>query len=267
MAAPAFYERLNDLLKSGAPFVVVTLVDVVGSAPQECGARMLVSSEGLLFGTIGGGKVENRAIDEARRLLLEQSAPTRFFNWNLSADIGMTCGGSVKVFMEVHNLGLWNVIIFGAGHCANALINILITLDCSVTCIDIRPDWLERLPTSARLKKCLVSDYVEGLTWLEKQPEAFVLLLTMGHSTDAPVLLEILKSYGAGSRALPYLGVIGSKAKAHRLKSDVAAAGLDPALADSFFCPVGLELGNNSPHEIAVSIAAQLLLERDRLKG
>lgn len=146
MAAPAFYERLNDLLSSGTPFVVVTLVDVVGSAPQECGARMLVAGEGLLYGTIGGGKVESRAIDEARRLLLEQSAPTKFFNWNLSADIGMTCGGSVKVFMELHNLGLWNVTIFGAGHCASALINILMTLDCSITCIDIRPDWLERLP-------------------------------------------------------------------------------------------------------------------------
>lgn len=265
---PAFYERLADLLKTGAPFVVVTLVDVVGSAPQESGARMIVDSRGLVFGTVGGGKVEQRAIMEAQHLLqdaqqVKEKGRTRFFSWNLAKDIGMTCGGSVKVFLEAYNLGTWKIVIFGAGHCASALIDILVRLDCSITCIDTRQEWLGGLPRSGRLNTILVDDYVDGLRVLDDR-NAFVLLLTMGHSSDAPLLLKILEGYRRGQSPLPYLGVIGSRAKAVRLRQDINDAGLPSALADSFFCPVGLDLGSNDPQEIAVSIAAQLLQVRDR---
>ncbi|HEX7807256.1 MAG TPA: XdhC family protein, partial [Thermoanaerobaculia bacterium] len=83
---------------------------------------------------------------------------------------------------------------------------------------------------------------------------SFVVLMTMGHTTDKPILLEILRT-----RTFPYLGVIGSNAKAKRLRQDIAAAGLPDELQRAFFCPVGLEIGSNHPQEIAVSIAAQML--------
>jgi xanthine dehydrogenase accessory factor len=80
--------------------------------------------------------------------------------------------------------------------------------------------------------------------------------MTMGHSTDLPILLEILKK-----KRFPYLGVIGSKAKALRLKKDIEEAGLPPS---SFYCPIGLDIGNNHPPEIAISVAAQLIQIRDQ---
>ncbi|MFM9091979.1 MAG: XdhC family protein, partial [Verrucomicrobiota bacterium] len=64
--------------------------------------------------------------------------------------------------------------------------------------------------------------------------------------------------------AFPFVGVIGSAAKAAVLRRELAAAGLPPARARAFHCPVGLPFGSNQPHEIALSIAAQLLTERDR---
>ena len=72
----SIYEKLNELLFSNIPFVMVTLVDVVGSSPQNGGSKMLVTQDGLYGGTIGGGKVEFKAINEAKSLL-ENKSPDR----------------------------------------------------------------------------------------------------------------------------------------------------------------------------------------------
>ena len=77
------------------------------------------------------------------------------------------------------------------------------------------------------------------------------------NTTDKPILLEILRT-----RVFPYLGVIGSHAKAKRLRQDVLDAGLPQESTKAFLCPVGLEIGSNHPHEIAVSVAAQMLQMR-----
>ena len=81
--------------------------------------------------------------------------------------------------------------------------------------------------------------------------------MTMGHTTDKPILIEILRT-----RTFPYLGVIGSNAKAKRLRQDILDAGLGEAMTRAFFCPIGLEIGSNHPQEIAISVAAQLLKVR-----
>ena len=90
--------------------------------------------------------------------------------------------------------------------------------------------------------------------------KAFLLAMTMGHATDRPVLRRALME-----RNFPYVGVIGSAAKAEILRSELIAEGVPPGRASEFHCPVGLDFGTNHPHEIAISIAAQLLSERDKL--
>ncbi len=254
---PTFFEAQNELAGSGAPFVAVTVVDTLGSTPQDRGAKMLVTAAGRQHGTVGGGKIEARAIQEAQEMLADDSAPkTRFYQWSLEKDIGMTCGGIVRVYFEAFNLTRWNIVVFGAGHVANALMEVLLRLDCRVTCFDPRQDWIERLPSAARLTRVLSGNLPGEVA---KIPDgAFVLLMTMGHTTDKPILIEILRT-----RKFPYLGVIGSNAKAKRLRQDVLDAGLPEELTRAFFCPVGLQLGSNHPHEIAISIAAQMLQTRD----
>jgi xanthine dehydrogenase accessory factor len=252
-----FFEAQNDLAESGAPFVAVTVVDTLGSTPQDRGAKMLVTVAGRQHGTVGGGKVEARAIQEAQAMLADDSAPkTRFYQWSLEKDIGMTCGGIVRVYFEAFNVTRWNIVVFGAGHVANALMDVLLRLDCRITCFDPRQEWIDRLPSAPRLTKVLSPDMPAEVA---KIPEgSFVLLMTMGHTTDKPILIEILRT-----RNFPYLGVIGSNAKAKRLRGDIVDAGLAEELTRAFFCPVGLEIGSNHPHEIAISIAAQMLQTRD----
>ena len=252
-----FFEALNDLVESGEPFVAVTVVDTLGSTPQDRGAKMLVTAAGRRHGTVGGGKIEARAIQEAQGLLADESAPkTRFHQWSLEKDIGMTCGGIVRVYFEAFNVTRWNIVVFGAGHVAAALIHTLLTLDCRITCIDPRAEWLERLPSSPRLRKVQTSDMPSEVAKIADG--SFVLLMTMGHTTDKPILIEILRT-----RKFPYLGVIGSNAKAKRLRQDIVDAGLPEELTRAFFCPVGLDVGSNHPHEIAIAVTAQMLQLRD----
>lgn len=282
-----FYDKLRELMEGNVPFVSVTIVDTIGSVPQNAGSKMLVTSDGLYYGTVGGGKVEKRAIEEAQKFLgAEDSetaggsqsaggsesagdsetagdikvagARTRFVNWNLAKDVGMTCGGSTKLYFELFNTHHWNIVIFGAGHCANALIDLLVKLDCRVTCYDSRQEWLDKLPVSPRLKKVQCAELPDMVAQIPAR--SFVILMTMGHTTDKPILLEILRNWD--KKPFPYLGVIGSKAKAVRLYHDIAEAGLPPSYKDLFRCPMGLPIGNNHPQEIAISIVSELLQER-----
>lgn len=253
----AFHEKLNELLYSNVPFVMVTLVDALGSSPQNSGSKMLVTQNGLYDGTIGGGKVEFKAINEAKSLLDNKSLKTLFVEWNLRNDVGMSCGGIVRLYFEAFYSKTWKIAVFGAGHVANALIPLLLTLDCQIQCIDPREVWLNKLPRSHKLSLVHTSDMASEVQHLDS--DTFVLLMTMGHGTDLPILLEILKT-----RQFPYLGVIGSRAKAVRIKKDIEEAKLPPSCKEAFYCPIGLDLGNNHPHEIAISVAAQLIQEREK---
>ena len=256
---PGADQTFAGLLALGRAFVSVTIVDSMGSAPGAIGSRLLVTDEGSISGTVGGGKLEARALAEARRMLAG-AGEHFFFDWSLNKDIGMTCGGRVRLYLELHNSSVWDIHVFGAGHVAQALIRILLTVNCRVYCYDTREEWLSQLPQDPRLhprRPERLRDAVVGI------PEtAFVLLMTMGHATDLPVLTEILMT-----RAQEYLGVIGSKSKRAVLHRELLAQGITQDVAENFYCPIGLPIGSSAPPEIAVSVVAQLLAERDRLNG
>jgi xanthine dehydrogenase accessory factor len=265
MPAPHGYvERLAELAASGAPFVSVTLVDAVGSTPQDAGSKMLVTAAGLDMGTVGGGRVEAKAIDHALRMIAQPQASStavQLLEWNLQRDVGMTCGGVVKLYFEAYNHSLWQIVLFGAGHVAAAVVHCLMPLECRIACIDSRRAWLDRLPSCPRLMKVETDDPPGQVAALAA--DAFVLCMTMGHRTDRPILAEIFRQ----GRRFPYLGVIGSRAKRKVLERELTAEGASEEQRASFHCPIGLELGTNQPGEIAVSIVAQLIQERDRWRS
>ena len=261
----SFYEQLVALERAGAPFVLVVLAEALGSTPQDSGAKMLVTPAGLHAGTVGGGRVEAQAIAYAQELLapsvpVAERAKPRFVSWTLKGDVGMTCGGAVKIYFEPHPAGgaAWSIAVFGAGHVAQALVPVLVPLPCRLTVFDSRADWLARLPRARNLQTVHATELAPAVDALPA--DAFVLCMTQGHKTDRPILHRAL-----ATRDFPFLGVIGSAAKATVLRRELVAAGLAPARAKKFHCPVGLDFGTNHPHEIALSIAAQLLSERDRL--
>lgn len=259
----SFIERLAELSHAGAPFVCVTTVEVVGSTPQDVGSKMLVTAAGLDRGTVGGGRVERRAIEYAQEMLAGPTTrpSSELVEWNLQRDVGMTCGGVVRLYFEAYNASDWQIVVFGAGHVANAVCRALLLLDCRIDCYDPRQDWLDRLPADPRLRTHQVDEPAEVVSDLSD--DAFVLSMTMGHRTDRPILEAILRQ----DRTFPYLGVIGSAAKRSVLRRELVAAGIAADRAEAFYCPVGLDLGRNTPGEIAISVAAQLIEQRDRLQA
>ncbi|HEY1110724.1 MAG TPA: xanthine dehydrogenase accessory protein XdhC [Opitutaceae bacterium] len=263
-ATPTLYEQLVALEREGAGFVLVTLVEALGSTPQDAGAKMLVTATGRHAGTVGGGKVEATALAFAQELLATHSTATtqpRLVTWTLKTDVGMTCGGSVKLYFEPHPAAAarWTIAIFGAGHVSQALLRVLAPLPCSLVVCDPRAEWLEQLPV-ARNIRALRHDYPADL--LPTLPDGtFLLCMTKGHTTDRPIVERALKE-----RSFPFIGVIGSEAKAAVLRRELVASGLTEERAAQFHCPVGLAFGTNHPHEIALSIAAQLLTVRDGIK-
>jgi xanthine dehydrogenase accessory factor len=256
-----YFDKVQELLAAGEAFVSVTLVDAVGSTPQDAGSKMVVTRDGLAFGTVGGGRVEAKAIDQALALLNNprspQTPPTLFVDWNLQTDVKMTCGGTVKLFFEAFAHAPWHIAVFGAGHVAQALVRTLLNLDCRVSCFDTRADWIAKLPAHPRLQAVTTDDLPAHVASLPAG--AFVLLMTKGHSTDTPILVEALRRRSD----FPYVGVIGSAAKRGALRRGLVEAGGDAAAFESVHCPMGLDLGTNHPYEIALSIAAQLVQVRD----
>ena len=254
MSSTTHIQRYAELAAAGRPFVAVTLVDAHGSTPQDAGSKMVVTPTGLDHGTVGGGRVEAKAIDKALAMM-RAGERTRFVDWNLKADVGMTCGGRVRLYFESVNVNVWPIVIFGAGHVTQALAKLLAELPCAVTCIDPRAEWLSRLPAEVATR-CVETPADEVVSL---PADAFVLCMTQGHRSDFPVLQKIF----AAGRVFPFLGVIGSAAKAAVLRRELQDAGIAEEAID-FRCPVGLPLGSNHPAEIAVSIAAQLLQVRDQ---
>lgn len=264
----AFIERLATLSRTGKPFASVTTVEVVGSTPQDVGSKMLVDLNGLVSGTVGGGKVEQAAIQFAQSMMTLQSEfsdsrTTKLVRWNLKRDIGMTCGGTVALLFEAFNVQTWTVCVFGAGHVAQAVIRGLELLSCNVVCVDSRKEWLDKLIDYPALNKILAerpADHVEKLP-----SDAQILCMTMGHASDLPIIESIFRS----KRTFSFVGVIGSKAKRAVLCKELAALGIDREKLEKLNCPIGLKMdgeliGNNQPGEIAISVLAQLVYERQK---
>ena len=190
-----FVEKLAELSAAGRAFVAVTLVETVGSTPQDTGTKMLVDSTGLVFGTVGGGRIENKSIGHGQSLLSSNgssgSQTCQLVEWNLQRDVGMTCGGVVKLLFEAYNFHEWRVVVFGAGHVAQSLVRLLGLLECRVTCIDQRDDWLAKLPLSPKLRAIQLAEPRDFVPQLHG--DEFVVCMTMGHKTDRPILQAILE--------------------------------------------------------------------------
>jgi xanthine dehydrogenase accessory factor len=201
---------------------------------------------------VGGGKVEAKAILVAQEFLKRQESICGWQTWNLQKDLGMSCGGEITLLFEGFLAPSWNIAIFGAGHVSQALVRALLPLACQMEVIDPRPQWMERLPDSKKINRRIVEEPALQIVSLPKN--TFIVVMTQGHSTDFPILKEALHWGDFG-----FLGVLGSRVKAEKLKRELMAAGAQAQCVEKIHCPLGLPLGKDTPEEMAISIAAQLL--------
>ncbi len=255
MPSPSETEFLATLTGRPAPdrrVVLCTVVDSAGSVPQRPGARLAVSAEGGVAGTIGGGAVEKLVVEAARELL--RAGGTRLLSTHLTHDLGMCCGGRLTVFLQAIDPAE-RLFLFGAGHVARPLAARAHELGFEVVVVDDRPEWAnaERFPTAARIEVEPPLDVVAELPFDERSS---VCIVTHDHRLDQEIVEACLR------RPYRYLGVIGSRRKSALFRERLLAKGHPPALVAALHCPMGVAINAQTPEEIAISICGELIAVR-----
>jgi xanthine dehydrogenase accessory factor len=339
------YEILDatiDLLESGRPFALVTLIADQGSTPRAAGAEMLVRGDGSIAGTIGGGLLENSMMQAAAEALAERRSR------RADADLGgadvrsaekMLCGGAAEVlvtyvapgdpeFLEVcgalreardagrrawyvtvlpagenarvdhccleadgrragtavcgaaqiHSLAGSAVlhgtttladgrsavverldppalaVVCGAGHVGLALAPVLAGLGFRVVVVDDREEFAsaERFPDA----EVVVAPFAGALAYVGVDEHAYVVIVTRGHVHDMDVLEQALRA------RVGYVGLMASRSKRARMEAALREAGFGREAIGRIHSPIGLDIGAETPAELAISIAAEMVRVR-----
>lgn len=265
MAQDVVIHRLKECLDNQQPCGMATVVGITGSIPTEVGSKILVSAQGqILAGTVGGGALEAIVIHKLVRAIHDGASV--FVEHHLTDDeagtLGMTCGGSIRLFLEPY-VGHPELVLIGAGHVNQALAKLARDMDYRVTVIDDRPQWATRdyFPDAQRIEvvKTLKQPF-EGVAL--RHDAAFVVIATRCHATDMLVMRDLLKQ-----PAFRYVGMIGSRYKVEKMVGTLREEGLFAPLEGRFHAPIGLDLGGKSPAAVALSILAELQMVRHRRTG
>ena len=147
--------------------------------------------------------------------------------------------------------------IVGGGHCALALSELLSKLDFYLCLLDDRADLNTLHQNKFVHEKHLLPTYDAVGAFIPSGPDVYVVVMTLGYRTDAQVLRQLL------GKGLRYLGMLGSAAKAATLLGELAVEGYAPEALARVHAPIGLPIHSQTPMEIAVSIAAELIKIRN----
>lgn len=325
------FEFLLQQLEEKKSAVLVTVVDSHGSAPRKQGAKMLVGEEGILTGTVGGGKVEYTCITKAQELLTKKE--NAFEKYNLTpkeaAGLGMVCGGQVEMLFQYLTFETKEIVtvvnqvlsalkknqvaylltaldlhsqqplaflaeesedaknlpeksgvikykdsqyiaevisqpgkvyIFGGGHVSQALVPVLHYLDFYTVVLDDRSEFLTEALFPAANQRQLV-DFEKIPATVEITKDDFVISVTRGHLFDFKVAVQLLHSPAY------YIGMMGSAHKVAVQKKNLKEAGFTQAEIERIYMPIGLSIKAETPAELAISIAGELIKVRAEKNG
>jgi xanthine dehydrogenase accessory factor len=213
---------------------------------------MLIYADGRTVGTVGGGGAEARVIEQAKAALAEGHARELSFELvdEERGDPGI-CGGDMRIFVEVLTPRP-TLLILGAGHVGQAVAELGDFLGYRIAVMDERPAMVtpERFPWAEMRLAGDLRDQVVGFPLTE---HTYVVMVTPHHSLDEKVL-EVLVG-----RPWAYVGLIGSRRRTAHTFERARQAGVPDGLLEQVHTPVGLDIGAETPREIAVSIMAEIV--------
>ena len=247
------YRAILEALQAGEAICVATIVSARGSTPRGVGAKMLIHADGATLGTIGGGPMEKHAVEDAVAALGENGSTLKHYSLlGRGADSLSVCGGEADVFLEV--LGAQReLVILGGGHVGLAVAQCASLLGFRITVIDDRADFAtdERFPMASRT---VIAPVEQIAQFVSITPHTSIVIATPSHEHDTEALRAVLGS-PAG-----YIGLIGSKRKVKTIFSTLREEGATESALASIHAPIGLDIGSETPSEIALSIMAEILL-------
>ncbi len=334
-------KKILEILKTNKTVVLATIYKKSGSVPRGPGAKLAVTEDGKVFGTIGGGSVENTTINFAKEFFNKNEQST-FLNFNLAPgkngeNIDMICGGRVSILIEKlepnkKNLdvlkkfnqlnidrkkAIWliditqvksskkskrhiiaenenfenlpeslldkiflngklvnktqiinienntyftdpfmkkgNLILTGAGHISAEVAKLAAKVDFDVIVIDDREEFANpsRFPEASEIK--IIDNFEKIYEILNTYDNTYIVILTRAHLFDQTVLEQALKTDSI------YIGMIGSKRKKDAIYENLLKKGISNKLLNTVHSPIGLNIGAQTPEEIAISIIAELI--------
>lgn len=254
--------KLRELAEGGEPAVIVTVAAVRGHAPREAGAKMLVTAEGL-WGTVGGGNLEEVALQAAREMLTGREPGPRLLTVRLNPKEGefglQCCGGEVTLLLEPFSAARPTIAIFGVGHVGLALARILCLLPVELWLVDSRARMLaeERLAPLAQGEARLHPRHlpIPEQAIAQLPAGAHLVVMTHDHHEDLALLEAALRRGDLG-----FIGLIGSSVKWANFRQALKAQGFGDADFQRVTTPIGVEgIRGKKPAHIAIATAAQLV--------
>jgi xanthine dehydrogenase accessory factor len=280
------FARLSAWLQQG-PVVLASVLDTRGATPRKTGSRMLISGDDTEF-SVGGGEAEARVILAARALLAGAEAQGKI-SIDLSGGEGAAgiCGGHMRIALrcwrdeadralardlaatlatgrpatlpasaigcEAQDARLQpdaRLLIVGAGHCGLALFELARHLDFDLWVFDRRPQCFASGAFDGAQVLCGAPELL--LTALDTPRSVYAVLLSRDYQCDIDALAVLAQAPPA------FIGMMGSRRRVAQVLASLPAA----AAALPITAPVGIDIGEETPHEIAVAILAQLVQRR-----
>ncbi len=235
--------RTAELLKSGETFCLATVVTSPVPALLP-GTKVLVLRDGTVEGAAGLAGAELEAL---RSMALEAVARRKRRNAEVAPGLAL--------FFDVLSAEA-RLVICGAGHIALSLARFAREVGYAVTVLDDRPDFAH--PSRVPGCEVLAQEFVPALREMALGPTAYVVVVTRGHEHDTECLIEVLRKETA------YVGLIGSRRRVAFVLELLGREGIPQDRLDAVFSPIGLPIGAESPEEIALCIAAELVAVRRR---
>jgi xanthine dehydrogenase accessory factor len=249
------FQRAFELLRDNHKFALLHLVKVKGSSPGKHGFKMIVTPQGERVGIIGGGDAERKMIEQALEALKE--GRSRSVAYELSRKPGnlvrSLCGGQNEVFIEVF-MPKPCLLLLGAGHVSRAVAALCESLEYPYVIVDDRPEFASR----EYFPKALDVAVMRPAQYLTRQDmPAFSHVLGLGYNAEFD-LEGILPALTQLPTQVRY-GTIGSKAKYVQLTQIAKERGTAEEQWRRVKCPVGLDIGAQTPAELAVAIMAEVI--------
>jgi xanthine dehydrogenase accessory factor len=307
-------------LRGGNAVILLYVVDSKGSSPGRKGFFMIVSEDGMMKGSIGGGIMEHKFVELAREKLsthadedeLRKQIHDKAAARNQS---GMICSGEQTIFMyslsatDISSIALiidtlvnfgnglfrcspegisfqpgivpptdflyrfvskddWiyeekigyknHLHIIGGGHCALSLSKVMAMMDFYIHLYDDRENLNTFKENDFVHEKILLDDYSQLKNQVTGDEHTWVVVMTFGYRTDDLAVRSLL------GKPFAYFGLLGSATKIQKLFSGYLEEGIPPALIENIHAPVGLPINSQTPEEIAISIAAEIIQEKNK---
>ncbi|MFM2359374.1 MAG: hypothetical protein RLY16_1367 [Bacteroidota bacterium] len=252
-------EMAKDKLAATADFAT-TLRQIHNKSVATNQSGMICSGEQTIFLTIlkepDLASILNMLValenNQNGRLIIN-SAGLQFDNQIPPQNFSLT--KSEDFFQLIEKIGYKNQLtIIGGGHCALALSKLMHSMDFYIRVYDNRPNLNTLQANSFAHEQIVVEDYATIEKLIIKTSSHYVVIMTFGYRTDDLVLRSL-----QNRQDFHFLGVLGSKNKIEKMMNDYAAEGIDPQFLAKIQAPIGLPIFSQSPEEIAISIAAQII--------